>query len=137
MYSDDYPTCEETYATLRIYPGEFDPDEVTRRLGIDPTEVQRVGERHGRTTRKTNGWFLRSQDRVESRDARRHIDWLLDQLEPAANALSELRASGAEVDISCYWLSASGHGGPSVSPRQTKRLSALDLDCWFDVYFNE
>lgn len=43
MPDDDYPTCARTYATLRIYPGEIDPTEVTGRLGIEPSSWQRRG----------------------------------------------------------------------------------------------
>ena len=37
MYDDYYATCAETHATLCIYPGEIDPDEISRRLAIEPT----------------------------------------------------------------------------------------------------
>jgi hypothetical protein len=137
VYSDDYETCKETYATLCVYPGALDPDEVSQRLRISPSTVQREGEPRGSSIVKLNGWFLCSREHVASRDARRHIDWVLDRVEPAAADLEELRESGARVDLSCYWLSSSGHGGPTVSPPQSRRLAALRLDCWFDVYFTE
>lgn len=35
MYIDEYASCKKTYATLRIYPGDIDPEEVTLRLGED------------------------------------------------------------------------------------------------------
>jgi hypothetical protein len=122
---------------LRVYPGALDPDEVTKRLGISPSEVQREGDPRGSTTTKLNGWFLSSRGQVDSRDARRHIDWVLDHIEPVAADLEKLRGSGARVDLSCYWLSSSGHGGPAVSPTQSRRLAALNLDCRFDVYFTD
>ncbi len=137
MYNDLYPTCEETYATLRIYPDALDPDEVTERLGVTPTKVQRVGDKRGSYTCDLNGWFLCSNGQVHSRDSRRHIDWILDQVESCAEELENIRKSGGRADISCSWLSASGHGGPTVSPHQSNRLAALGLDCWFDVYFHE
>lgn len=134
MYSDDYETCKSTYATWRLYPAALDPDEVTERLGISPSEVQREGDRRRSTSIKLNGWFLCSRGQVVSRDARRHIDWILDQIEPVAAELDKLRSLGARADISCFWLSAYGHGGPTISPHQSGRLAALNLDCWFDVY---
>jgi hypothetical protein len=39
------------------------------------------------------------------------------------------------MDISCYWLSFSGHGGTSVRPAQMSELARLGLEQWFDVYF--
>jgi len=48
--------------------------------------------------------------------------------------LDDIRADGARVDISCYWLSNYGHGGPILSQQQTTVLAAIGLDVWFDVY---
>ncbi|WP_435018133.1 DUF4279 domain-containing protein [Tundrisphaera sp. TA3] len=138
-YDDDYPTCHSTYATLRIYPGEIDPATVTDRLGIEPTGWQRRGEMDrgsGRITRVTpiNGWFLGSKGRVESRDSRRHIDWILDRVEPKAAAIRSLQEEGCRMDVSCFWTSQSGHGGPSLPPTQMRRLADLNLELWFDFY---
>lgn len=140
-YDDAYPSCVRTSATLRIYPGALDPDEVTLRLGVEPSLVQRRGEPLGPGQRKLaalNAWFLSSEGEVvDSRDARRHLDWILDRLEGGrAGALAELRRGGAAVDLSCYWLSARSSGGPTLSAPQMGRLAALGLDLWFDVYFH-
>jgi hypothetical protein len=37
-------------------------------------------------------------------------------------------------DFFCYWLSASGHGGPEVSPTTLARIAALDLSLGIDFY---
>lgn len=81
-----------------------------------------------------NGWFLTSEDHVDSLDSGRHINWLLDRIEPAATALRELQEKGCEMDISCYWLSRSGHGGPTISVDQMRRLTDLNIELWFDFY---
>ena len=128
-YDDAYATCERTYATLRLYPGPIALRDVTARLRIDPTQSQISGG-----GRSLQGWFLSTEGAVESRDVRRHIDWLLDRIEPSSRELEALMREGARVDVSCYWLSASGHGGPTLSPQQMGRLARLQLDCWFDVY---
>lgn len=130
VYDDDYSTCKATYATLRIYG--VPPDDVTETLGLQPSETQRATT--DRVVRP-NGWFLSSKERISSRDVRQHLDWLLDCLLPKADALARLRGIGATADISSYWLSASGHGGPTISPQQAEKLATLGLDCWFDVYF--
>lgn len=139
-YDDAYPSCVRTSATLRIYPGPLDPDEVTLRLGVEPSLVQRRGEPLGPGHKKLaalNAWFLTTEGEVDSRDARRHLDWILDRLEGGrAGGLAELRRGGAAVDLSCFWLSARGSGGPTLSPAQMARLVALGLDLWFDVSFH-
>ena len=138
MPADDYATCFETHATLRIYPGEIDPDEITERLGIAPSHWQRRGEiardAPGKRVAPINGWFLESEGQVDSCDSARHIDWLLDRLMEKAEALRSLRQDGCRIDIACYWLSKEGHGGPTIPPAQMKRLAELGIELWFDLY---
>ena len=143
MYNDDYATCKETFATLRIYPGDVDPQTVTERLGLTPSRWQRCGEVPPNSTRKLpariSACFLTSEQQVRSNDARRHIDWILDRVSPSSKALLTLQEAGCRMDITCFWLSRDGHGGPALSPCQMKRLAELNLELSFDIYgpFNE
>jgi hypothetical protein len=79
-------------------------------------------------------WFLSSEDSVESGDIRRHIDWILEQIADKSDVFVALRDAGGTADVSCYWATASGHGGPSLWPRQMAILASLGLEIWFDVY---
>lgn len=136
-YDDDYPTCLETYATLRGYHAEAAPEAVTEELGIQPSRSQLKGVQlmDGRQVcRPISGWFLRSKGAVESRDARRHIDWLLDQLSGLKSRLTALENQGWRLDIHCYWVSG-GQGGPMLDPSQMAELARLNLTCGFDVYW--
>jgi hypothetical protein len=36
--------------------------------------------------------------------------------------------------ISCYWCSAAGHGGPTVTPAQMRIMADCEIDLWFDFY---
>jgi hypothetical protein len=137
-YDDEYASCARTYVTLRIY--DLDPHSVSRKLQIEPTRILIKGERRepgsGRSSRpaRVNGWFLTSEGAVRSRDVRRHLDWLLDQLAPHTQALINLQTASCRMDVSCFWSSAWGHGGPTLSPSIMRRLAALELETWFDVY---
>jgi hypothetical protein len=140
MYNDDYPTCSRTYATLRIYPETLDPVELTGRLGIEPSIWQRRGElvnpNAGKPrTFELHGWFLYSKDSVDSKDLRRHVDWLLAILTPKGEILRSLQNEGCRMDVCCLWDSKSGHGGPTLWPQQMAELARLNLKLWFDVYF--
>lgn len=139
MEVNDYPTCQRTYATLRIYPGQLDPTEVTSRLGIEPSSFQRRGETTSAGARQArlHGWFLTSEGAVESEDIRRHLDWLLEQIVSRDEAVYSLQADGCVMDVSCFWISRSGHGGPSVLPAQMRELGRLNLELWFDVYLGD
>lgn len=130
-YDDEYATCAATYATLRIYTGELDPSTVTRALGLKPNQVLIKGEQSARL----NGWLLSSQNLVKSRDVRRHVDWLLQQVSESRLELIKSQ-SEAEIwmDVFCYWRSMDGHGGPSLSSKQMRTLAELNLNIGFDCY---
>lgn len=38
------------------------------------------------------------------------------------------------MDIACYWVSRSGHGGPTIPPPQMRRLADLNIELGFDFY---
>jgi len=138
MYDDDYGTCERTYVTLCIRSLTVFPEEITQLLDIEPSHWQRIGESPSDSTRrppaKINGWFLTTEDIVDSRDSRRHIDWLLDQILSKKKEILELKIAGCDMNISCYWLRKSGQGGPSLHAKQIGIMSELSLPLWFDIY---
>jgi hypothetical protein len=137
--NDDYPTCEKTYVTIRLYHNSADPSEVSAALGLEPTDIQRVGESYERRgisrVYRLSGWFLCSNTQVESYDSAKHLDWLLQRLQPRQAALEGLRSQGWRMDIACLWDSHAGHGGPTLSADILRRLAALGVELWFDVYF--
>lgn len=130
-----------TYVTLCVYDG--DPDRVTEALRLPPTRTRRKGERW-KTRRglssmpaRVDGWFLESRDAVASDDLCDHLGWLLERIEPHAAALDDLRRDGCSARISCYWHSAYGQGGPTLSPDVMRRMAALDLPIWLDLYYDD
>ncbi len=139
LMDDDYPTCADTYATFRTYHETDRPETVSTTLGLEPSSRQQVGmpyeKRGGQETYRLSGWFLCSEKHVQSYDAIKHLDWLLDQLKPRQSALDTLRRQGWRMDIACLWDSQEGHGGPTLPPALLKRLGDLGVELWFDVYF--
>ncbi|AMV38352.1 DUF4279 domain-containing protein [Planctomyces sp. SH-PL62] len=140
---DEYPTCARTYATLCIHPNGIDPVEITRRLGLDPSSWQRRGALSSRTDggpprlATIDGWFLATKDRVDSRDSRdsrRHRDWLLDHLEAKDDVARRLQELGCRMCVWCYWLSQEGQGGPILPAAQMRSLADLNLELRFDFY---
>lgn len=139
---DENPNCEKTYASFRLGGDALDPDEVTSALGITPTQAfikdQEIPVgRKGKATRRqrTGVWLLDTEHTVESTSLERHVIWLLDAVEPAADARRALRARrGLEADFFCYWLSAHGHGGPLFAPGTLARIAALDAVLGIDFY---
>ncbi|MHB8859931.1 MAG: DUF4279 domain-containing protein [Thermoleophilia bacterium] len=140
-YDDKYATCARTYATLRVFHENLDPDEISKILGISYTRAYRKGDPHSKANPETvkrhyGAWLLDSKHHVNSRDSRRHIDWLLDQLEERSEAIHYLFSEGCKIDFFCFWESAHGHGGPTISPNQSTRLGKMNIDLMFDVYFS-
>lgn len=137
--TDDYDTCNDTYATLRIYHRSADPETVGRILGLVATETQLSGQeyqhRQGVRTYPISGWFLCSEHHLKSFDNTKHLVWLLDQLNGRVQLLAELREAGWWMDISCMWDSRYGHGGPTLPAPLLGRLGSLGIELWFDVYF--
>lgn len=130
-YIDDYATCAATYATLRIYTGRMEPKHITTALQLDPTESQSEGEDGAHL----NGWFLSSKGHIDSRDVRRHVDWLLERIGNKRRELLGLQSqAGIRMDVFCYWRSVQGHGGPTLSPKQMRTLGELSLNIGFDCY---
>jgi hypothetical protein len=138
-YYDEYPTCSRTYARLLIYHDDLNPDQITGLLDIQPTYSQVTGKTITRPSGKRftppiGLWSLSTEGEVDSRDVRRHLDWILDRLAGKDEALKRLQAEGHRMQVSCYWVSAEGQGGPTLSPAIMRRLGELEVELWFDFY---
>jgi hypothetical protein len=59
---------------------------------------------------------------------------ILDQLADKVEILHRLQDEGCSMDIFCYWVSASGQGGPTLSPELMTRLAEAELEVGFDIY---
>lgn len=134
-YDHDWPTCAETFASVSLYHDSADPADATSALGIEPSEGHRAGTSgRGRNPARLSLWSLTSQDAVDSRDLRAHLDYLIDRLSDSKAALELLTAQGWTGRIFVFWVSASGHGGPSIGVHQMTALAALGLELDFDIY---
>ncbi|MDB6056127.1 MAG: hypothetical protein JWN25_3650 [Verrucomicrobiales bacterium] len=138
-YNDSYPTCLETYSTLRIFSDHIQPDEIGGLLNIQPTSSFIKGEPHSkgnRLFRKANGWFYTTKKLSTSRDTRRHLDLLLELLKGKLGAVKQLQAKGCKMDIMAYYVST-GQGGPCLMPQQMLQLGKLGIGIGWDVYFRK
>lgn len=45
-------------------------------------------------------------------------------------------AGVSRADVFCYWVSATGTGGPEFSPEVLERLARNRLTLGFDIYFD-
>ncbi|MEH6548911.1 MAG: DUF4279 domain-containing protein [Pseudomonadales bacterium] len=137
-YDDEDPTCLRTYATLRVYTGAMSPQIVSDTLAIEPTRIWHKGSTETVVPRERNAWFLTSRGAIESRDTRRHIDWIIQCLEGASSLLADVRAAGGNTDIICLWHSAGkAEGGPRLSPPQLQALGELLVPVGWNIYWDK
>jgi hypothetical protein len=132
--NDDYPSCERTKAVFRIHCRTNTPASISTLLNIEPSDTVEVGVAKTLPSGKigaigaVNLWMLDSENHVESKDLRRHLDWLLNEIKPAASRIGELREAGVVMDIWCVWWSSTGDGGPTIWPDQMRQIAELDLE---------
>ena len=135
-YDDEYATCRDTHASLRVFVAELSPAGVSHLLSCRPTRTRDAGLPGGpRGRRDQASWLLSSEGVIDSRDVRRHVDYLLDSVD--LDALAALVSErDARADVFCYWLSK-GHGGPTLDPGQMSRLVRAGIGIGFDVYADD
>lgn len=137
---EENPNCLRTHVTFRLAGADLNPAQVSSLLELEPSEAFARGEQVDILTQpaQTGIWSLSTQDLLSSTSPEKHLEFLLDRLEPAATRLLELvNAQALQVDFFCYWLSATGHGGPVLSPDILRRISNLGAVLGLDIYFDD
>ncbi len=132
------PNCAQTFASLRLFGDQLQPDEVSRLLNLKPTEsapkgLETVAPSGKSRISPTGRWILESQEHVHSTDSQDHIAWLLDQLDKSGAVPCKIPGVG-RADICCFWLGATGNGGPEFSPEVLGRLAKYQLTLSLDIY---
>ncbi|CAN5601713.1 hypothetical protein BH11CYA1_BH11CYA1_28780 [soil metagenome] len=140
---------QETYATLRIYHAQLEPEQLTALFEIKPTMAWKMGdqiavadsEKHNNAPSsvdaQTGGWLLSSKHSVRSTDAMKHIDWVANQLANHGSSIHKLQQAGYTVDLVVAWFSDSWNTGPALTPELMLRLANLRIPLWFDVYLDK
>lgn len=133
----------EAHAAVRFFGESFDPLVATQILRLPPDYTHGVGEprlsrtKAGRIVEQAphrNGmWSMSSRGLVSSAKLVTHVEWLLGQLEPRAEAVRLLLSSGVPGDI--FAFSRGSTAIPPSVPRQLRqRASALGLEIVTDHY---
>lgn len=100
----------EIYAYFSLIGIDFDPDEITAKVGIKPTKTWRVGDLvtpRAIIRKKHNGWRVDSQveDSIHLED---YIKSVLEQLQPGWLPLVELcKRYDSEIACVIYYRSGS------------------------------
>jgi hypothetical protein len=140
---------QETYATLRVYHADLDPAVLSDLFQLTPTMAWKMGdnitvENGGKDSQtpseikaQTGGWLLSSKHAVQSQNAMKHIEWMMDQLGGHGNSIFKLQQAGFTLDLVIAWFSDSWNTCPALTPDLMLRVANLRLPLWFDVYLDE
>lgn len=141
--NDLYPTCDRTFAELRIYPKTLNTSQITEILDLSPSDLGNAREiQHNsygkmRTVKNTH-WLLSSEKFVQSKDLRIHLNWFINILFEKSDGLINIsNMDDCKMSIDCTWWSAVGHGGPTLWPEQLRALAEIGLEVSFDIQFYE
>lgn len=131
--------CLLAHATFRVVGETLEPGDVTQALGLQPTQALRRDQLVPTSTQvrrqDTGVWLLKSEGKISSTSLERHLTYLLDLIEPGIGALDELRRTQAiTTDFFCFWMSATGHGGPIFSTDLMQRVAAAGAELGIDFY---
>mgnify|MGYP001018388942 CR=1 FL=1 len=124
----------QQYAYFTI-TGSFEPEEITRRVGVEPTESWRKGEVHPKNQRerKFSRWSLASRlDRSAELEA--HIRDVLVQVDQKpAEFQSVSREYGGRMQLVGYWNNL--YPGLYLDQSLVESLARYALSVDFDFYY--
>ena len=127
---------KRTHAALRIIGKDVDPAEVSYIFGVQPTRARLVEVEAASVN--LSFWSLSSEGHIDSSSLEEHIDWVLRQIELRLVKLEGyLNQVNAYADVFCFWESAVGHGGPTLSANLLGRLAGYNLHLTLDIYFRD
>jgi hypothetical protein len=127
-----------TCTLFRLWGDALDPDLVTHRLGITPTQAGAKGtvrkEWRGRQHRwPSGGWFLGST-RPDEGPLEEHLIELLDQLHPNAEVIQGFLAQGFKADFFCGVFPNNLNAATSLTPGTLRRIADLGANLLLDIY---
>ncbi len=131
------------YACIRFMAPDLDPVEITKALRLPPDTQHRCGE--PRIKRSAKGvvteyapykfglWSMSSDQCVDSPKLESHLKWLLDELEPRADAILSLDINDLKTDFFCYSMGAST-SPPSLPQTIIERADRIRIIIDIDHY---
>jgi hypothetical protein len=117
-------------AGLYLTGNNLDPQEITAKLGVNPLRSYKRGDKqqNGEKNRSHGLWMLSSSEEIDALDITIHIQWLLDQLEPAKVGLVDLlQDKSIDAVISCFWAMPSSHEVLIITPELLQRIASLSI----------
>jgi hypothetical protein len=127
-----------TIASLRITSEVLTPEQISDKLGTQPTKVARRGElsskRNTSSSRRTVSTWLLNSTLDQSAPVEDHLDHLIDVVEGHKSQLAALE--GIELDIVLSYR-FSAQGGLYLSVAILERMVGLGVGLGMDMYSDD
>ena len=132
-----------TYSVqFRISGKDMSPDEVTRRLGLEPNQVRIAGERRSANQVRTESLWSYDGGTASAEAAREWtsledgVRYVLERLLPKRDLIQEYAKSHNAVWW-CGHFQSSFDGGPTLSASLLRLLADFGVPLFIDNYFRE
>ena len=132
----NYPSCDDVYSEFIMYC-DFDKTN----LNLKPDKKYKLGDvfigKNGKEiTFPKSLWSITSNKKINSKDARDHLDYIIDFIYPEKDKILYLQRY-YQMHIKCVWFAAGISGGPVLWPEQMSSISELNLELSFSFYPSE
>ncbi len=127
---------DATSVTLRLFGDDLDPDEVSRKLGGQPTLARRKGDVIPDETKRvaeTGSWLL-SSERQSKNTLESQIEALFNRLTADVAVWRDL-AGRYHADLFCGLWSEAWNRGLELSPEVVAAIGERGLRLGLDIYF--
>lgn len=129
---------DESCVSIRFFGDDLDPEEITRKLGAEPTSVCRKGDiRRGKRSdyvERTGKWLIGTESSAEPLEVQ--LNRLLDRLTSDLDIWKEL-VSKFDADIFCGIYLSEWNRGFCLPPLLSRRIADRQLQIGFDIYVAE
>lgn len=133
--NDFRQTHDETKARFRIWDFECSPDEITKKIGLKPSQTRVKGEpvRPGaRVVHKTNLWVF-EDDLDALKFPEEHLKRLLELLKPNWDIFKSL-ASKYNAQVCLEGFHEEFHVDFRITPELLAQIADLNATLWVDLY---
>ena len=125
----------KTYAYFYISGFEVEPSEISRKLELSPTKTWLKGDEWlPNKSRENNNWEIHSSIDSSEMFLDKHIESVLDIIEPKRSQIFLLQKQGCDIGINCVGYYYGENSGFHLSATLLSRLAAFSMDIDFDLY---